>query len=146
MKRSLKLFNTWQLSKSLRAFLVVFSRDQYWAQIYWKLSWMSGRLILNPTDKIFRGTAIISAFTTTRAQQLGDFGSLRQNKHKLCCPTGRDLGQVEKREMCPRKQWLKWMRGPFLHMFFVCFFFPHLACVRSRLTSSCTLGGVQGEL
>lgn len=116
MKRSLKWLNTWQFSKSLRVFLVVFSRDQYWAQIYWKLSWMSGRLVLNPTDKIFSGTTISSALTTARARRLGDFGSLRQNKRKLCCLTGRNLGQAGKWETCPRKQWLKWMSGSFLHI------------------------------
>lgn len=94
----------------------MFSRDQYWAQIYWKLPWMSGRLLLNPTDKIFSRTTIGSALTTTRAQQLGNFGCSRQSKPKLCCATGRNLGQAGEWETCPRKQWLKWMRSLFLHI------------------------------
>lgn len=95
-KTSLKCLNSWQVSKSLRVSLVVFSRDQYWAQSYWKFSWMSRKLILNPADKIFSGGMISSALTMIRTER--DFGSLEQNKCKLLCLVRRNVGQAGKWE------------------------------------------------
>lgn len=108
MKIFLKWLNTSQVSKSLRVFLVVFSRGQYWTQRYWEFSWTSRKLVLNPVNKTFSGTMINSALMMMRTECLGDFGSLNQNKCELLCLV-RNIGQAGKWETCPRKQWLKWI-------------------------------------
>lgn len=62
------------------------------------------KLILNPVDKIFSGAMISSALMKMMTEQLGDFGSLKQNKCKLLCLIKRNIGQAGKWETCPRKQ------------------------------------------
>lgn len=139
-KKSLKWLNTWQLSNSLRVFLVIFSRDQYWAQSYWKFSWMSGKLILNPVDKIFSSAMISSVLTMLRIEWSGDFSSLKQSKCKLLCLVSRDAGQVESgRCILESNDWNGWVGRLFTSLQGVS---PSLACSRNRLTPSCILGGV----
>lgn len=131
-KTSLKWFNTWQLSKSLRVFPVVFSWDQYWAQSFWKCSRKRTKLVLNPVYKIFSGATISSALMMMRTEQFSDFGSFKQNKWKLLCLIRRNGGQAGKWEVCPRKQWLRWMRGA-IPWKFAEFFLAHS---RNRLAPS----------
>jgi len=75
---------------------------------------MSGKLILNPADKIFSGAMISSALMMMRTERLSDFASLKPNKCKLSRLVRKNVGQAGKWEKCPRKQWPKWMSRSFL--------------------------------
>lgn len=138
-KTSLKCLNSWQVSKSLRVSLVVFSRDQYWAQIYWKFSWMSGKLILNPADKIFSGGMISSPLTIIGAIAWLWLPRTKQMQTSLSrkkeCRSGWKVGDV-----LESNDWNGWAGYSFTSLKRV---FHSPAHNRNELTPSCILRGVQ---